>query len=99
MTREQIYEYVSTIDSADLDAIKMMVAARENELYDIRWWTHETIDDYLYKVHYQDGHTHISCKGADSYREYIRNEDAVWIERYTKDLFPTYEFLMRKEQA
>ena len=29
----------------------------------------------------------------------MRNDDAVWIERYTKDLFPTYEFLMRKEQA
>lgn len=99
MTREQINQYVSTMDSAELDAIKMMVAARENELYDIRWWTHEKIDDFIYKVHYQDGHTHITCKGADSYREYMRSEDAVWIERYTKDLFPTYEFLMRKETA
>ena len=99
MTREQIFQYVSTMDSADLDAIKMMVAARENELYDIRWWTHEKIDEYLYKVHYQDGHTHITCKGKDSYEEYMRNDDAIWIERYTKDLFPTYELLMRKEQA
>lgn len=99
MTREQIYEYVSTMDSAELDAIKMMVAARENELYDIRWWTHEKIDDYLYIVHYRDGRKHLTCKGADSYREYMRSDDAVWIERYTKDLFPEYEFLMRKEQA
>lgn len=99
MTREQINQYISTIDSADLDAIKMMVAARENELYDIRWWTHEKIDDYLYIVHYRDGRKHLSCKGADSYQEYIRNDDATWIERKTKDLFPTYETLMRKETA
>lgn len=99
MTREQIFQYVSTMDSADLDAIKMMVAARENELYDIRWWTHEKIDEYLYIVHYRDGRKHLSCKGADSYQEYIRNDDAIWIERKTKDLFPTYETLMRKEQA
>ena len=81
MNQEQIFEYISKVNITDLDAIKMMVAARENELYDIRWWTHEKIDDYIYKVHYQDGHTHITCKGADSYREYMKNDDAIWIER------------------
>ena len=99
MNQEQILEYISNVNITDLDAIKKMIEEREAEMYEEAWWTHETIDDYLYKVHYQDGHTHITCKGADSYREYIRNDDAVWIERYTKDLFPTYEFLMRKEQA
>ena len=99
MNQEQILEYISNVNIADLDAIKKMIEDREEEMYEEAWWTHETIDDYLYKVHYQDGHTHITCKGADSYREYIKSDDAVWIERYTKDLFPTYEFLMRKEQA
>ena len=99
MLQEQIHDAIRSMTSADLEAIKKMIAQEEKDRYDEMWWIHDRIDDYLYKVHYRDGHIHITCKGADSYKEYMMNDDAMWIERYTKDLFPTYEFLMRKEQA
>lgn len=99
MTKEQISDYIKSLNVADLDIIKSMVLEREDELYEERWYTHDRIDDYLYIVHYKDGHTHLTCKGKDSYEEYINSDDAVWIERKTKDLFPTFEFLERKYDA
>lgn len=77
MTKEQISDYIKSLNVADLDIIKSMVLEREDELYEERWYTHDRIDDYLYIVHYKDGHTHLTCKGKDSYEEYINNDDAV----------------------
>lgn len=99
MSQEQICNTIHTMSHEDLDAVKKMIAAEEKSRYDDMWWTHDRIDDYLYIVHYRDGSTHLSCKGKDSYEEYMKEDDALWIERKTKNLFPVKEFLMRKETA
>ena len=87
MLQEQIQDTIRSMSTADLEAIKSMIA------------THDRIDDYLYKIHYADGNTYVMCKGKQAYERYLKEEDATWIERYTKNLFPTYEFLERKEIA
>ena len=90
---------IRSMNTADLEAIKKMIAQEEKNRYDEMWWTHDKIDDYLYKIHYIDGHTYVVCKGKQAYEMYTKDKDAMWLERYTKNLFPTYEFLTRKELA
>lgn len=99
MLQEQIHDAIRSMSTADLEAIKSMIAKEERNRYDEMWWTHDRIDDYLYKIHYADGNTYVMCKGKQAYERYLKEEDATWIERYTKNLFPTYEFLERKERA
>ena len=96
---EQFADVIRSMSTADLEAIKSMIAKEERNRYDEMWWTHDRIDDYLYKIHYADGHTYVICKVKQAYDRYLKEEDDTWIERYTKNLFPTYEFLERKERA
>ena len=95
---EQFADVIRSMSTADLEAIKSMIAKEERNRYDEMWWVHDKIDDYLYKVHFADGHTYVVCKGQQAYEIYEKDDSATWVERYTKNLFPTFEFLMRKEQ-
>lgn len=90
-------EQISAMSLKEIEALKLLIEEREEELYDEAWYRHTRLDDYIYKVHYANGEYCRYCKGADAYEEYLNH--GTWIERYTKDLFPTYEFLMRKEPA
>ena len=96
---EQIIETLSNLSMADFVAIKQLIAQEEKTRYNEMWWTHDAIDSYIYKVHLANGDYRLFCKGKQAYDFYEKDIEAVWIERYTKDLFPTYEFLERKAQA
>lgn len=98
MTQEQFFDYLANISAADLDAVKKIIADREEALYEERWWTHDKIDDYLYYVYYEDGTSWMHCIAKYVYDEYMRNDRAVMLKRKTKDLFPTWETLLEKER-
>ena len=98
MTQEQI-DFFATIDPATMDAVKQLLAKREKELYNERWWSHGKTDNYIYIVNYANGDYHMDYLGERSYQRYLKDDDAVSIGRRTKDLFPIYEELMRKERA
>lgn len=83
----------------DLALIKLMIAEQENNLKDDNWKKHTWIDDYYYIIHYEDGKVHYDYIGSRAYDKYINDDRAEWIERKDKTLFPTYEFLERKEFA
>lgn len=99
MVQELVCDMLRHMSITDFEQYKKAVAKVEKERYDEMWWTHEKNDDYIYRVHYIDKHTHLLIKGKDAYKEYMSNRDAIMVERYTKDLFPTYTTLMRKETA
>ena len=98
MTQEQI-NFISTLDATTLDAVKKLLVKREMELYNERWWTHDGIDNYIYVITYVDGRKFHDYQGKRTYKKYLNDADAIAIGRETKDLFPEYEELMRKETA
>ena len=59
---------------------------------------HDTIDEYLYVWSRTDGTTGVDCIGERAYRRFMDDPLAYEIGRETKDLFPTYETLLVKEQ-
>lgn len=96
MLQELVIDMLRRMPLADFDVYLKAVAKVEKERYREMWYTHDNVDDYIYIVHYSDGHTHMTCKGKESYTEYMASDDAVMLERKTKDLFPTYQTLLQK---
>ena len=74
------------------EQIEVEYEKKENFMY------HDTIDNYLYLVYYLDGTSNLFAIGADAYERYIKREDAIRVERKTKNLFPTYETILRKNE-
>lgn len=99
MTNKQIHAAISQMSMADLTAIKEMIREQEDALYDESWQTHDKHDEYIYIVHFTDGSYFYDYLGKRAYELYKTDKYATWIERKTKDLKPTYEFLERKEIA
>ena len=81
-----------------LEELVRLIEEEKKRRYDLKdsFFYHDRIDEYLYIVHYKNGSSHLDCIGSRSYKEYINNPDALWIERKTKDLFPSFELLMEK---
>lgn len=99
MVQELVCDYLRHMSLADFTLYKDAVEKVEKERYKEMWWTHERMDEYLYIIHYADGHTHLVCKGKEAYNIYEKDSDAIMVEGKTKDLFPTYKVLIRKEVA
>ena len=102
MTQAQIYSFrqnISAYSGTDLTDLKKMIDEKIQEDYNRKenFMLHDRTDDYIYIVHYDDGSYHFWCKGADAYERYINDPEAVRISRKTKDLFPVYEDLIRKD--
>lgn len=93
-----LQEQIHNLSTADLEAIKEMIAQEEKNRYDEMWWTHDRIDNYLYYVYYDDGTQWMHCIAKKVYDEYIKNEKAICIKRKTKNLFPTWETMIAKER-
>lgn len=74
------------------------IIEKEYEHYDDKecFMLHEEIDNFFYYVYYKDGSRHMEYIGRKAYLKYVENDDAVKIERKTKDLFPTFELLAEK---
>lgn len=99
MTNIEFAEYLTTLSSKELEMVKKLIEQRENVDYDKNWKVHERKDDYLYIIHYTNGDVYYHHIAQVAYKKYLNEDDAEWIERKTKDLFPTYEFLERKNKA
>lgn len=99
MTKADISNYINSVSTADLAAIKEMILDREITDYDKNWKSHEKKDDYLYIIHYTDGSYYYDHIGASAYKKYLSDPKAEWLERKTKDLFAKKEFLERKTLA
>lgn len=101
MTNTEVLSFAQQfqkLTSKDLISLKEQIDKQLEEIYDRteNFYLHEEKDDYIYIVHYLDGHTHIDYIGAKSYEEYMSHADAIKLERKTKNLFPKYETLMEK---
>ena len=94
-----ITELLCTMNAQQLLNLKSMIDDQIEAAYDLpeNFYLHETLDDYLYIVKYDDGSSHLYIKGAQAYREYKANRCAVGIIRKTKDLFPVFELMLVKE--
>ena len=96
---------IESMTLADLQAVKKMIEEQEEKHYDENWKEHAEIDDYLYIIHYNDKkeytgkNVYYDYIAKRCYEKFLNDDNAVWFERKTKDLFPTYEFLERKERA
>lgn len=104
MTKRQIRRFaddISTLSGTELIALRKMLNDRINEVADDdeNFMLHDYIDSYFYYVYYVDGSYHMTAKGKEAYEEFERNRDAVKIMSKTKNLFPTWKELMRKETA
>lgn len=99
MTELNIADYLKSLSIADLESVKKLIEQREQDDYDANWKSHKRKDDYFYIIHYKDGTYFCHHIGYDAYQKYLNDDKAEWIERKTKDLFPTYEFLERKQTA
>lgn len=99
MNIDALRSQISQMNYTDLEALKKLIAEKEEEDYDLTWWTHDHIDDYLYYVFYEDGSKWCHYLGKTAYEEYVRNDRAVCMKRKTKDLFPTWEDLLERTKA
>lgn len=92
-------ELINSMNTQELLKMKALIEDRINQNYHLpqNFYLHDNFDDYLYNVMYRDGTKHLCAKGADAYREMMKNDRAIGITRYTKDLFPTHELVMIKE--
>ena len=103
MTNKQIEVFRSRLakySGADLQIIQNLLIEQleleyekpENFMY------HTTTDNYLYLVYYQDGTSNLFCIGADAYERYMKRSDAIRVERKTKNLFPSYEVILKRHE-
>ena len=98
----QVMTYVNRFNSLtalELDQLKKLIDGRIAETYDWKenFMTHNEIDNYLYVVYLEDGQYHYYHKGADAYQRYLE-DDAIMVDRKTKDLFPKFETIFVKEK-
>lgn len=102
MTQEQIKAFklgIAQFQGTDLNELRELIETKIQEEYDRaeNFMLHDSLDDYIYIVYYFDDSYHSYCRGADAYNEYMKNDFAIKIGRKTKDLFPVYEMLLKKE--
>lgn len=102
MTKEQtnaFYRSIQFLDGHDLIALKEMIDEQIEYSRHLKenFYLNDSTDDYIYIVRYNDNSYHYVFKGAEAYNEYIDHNDAIRIERKTKDLFPIFELLMEKK--
>lgn len=102
MTNRQIQRFCEKIDSMsglELLNLRQILNDKIDEVsaLDENFMLHDYVDSYFYYVHYEDGSSHLHVKGKDAYDTFMRSETAVKIVRKTKNLFPTFEEIMRKE--
>ena len=103
MTNKQMEVFRSRIakySGKDLQIIQKILDEQLEKEYEKpeNFMFHTTVDDYLYVVYYQDGTSNLFCIGADAYERYMKRSDAIRVERKTKNLFPSYEVILKKHE-
>ena len=103
MTNKQMEVFRSRIakySGKDLQIIQKILDEQLEKEYEKpeNFMFHTTVDDYLYVVYYQDGTSNLFCIGADAYERYMKRSDAIRVERKTKNLFPSYEVILKRHE-
>ena len=95
---EQLFrDYIADLSGLELEHLKQIIDEQIQIDYEKKdnFMLHDTLDDYLYVVYFENGTYHSFCKGKDAY-ERDKEDDAVKVVRKSKDLFPTIEILLEK---
>ena len=93
-------EYLNGMNTDQLLALKSAIEEKIEENYNLKenFFLHDRIDDYIYICVYDDGKIYYDFLGSRAYTRYLKDDHVVAIRRKTKDLFPTYEDLLKKDK-
>ena len=96
---ESALELLDKLNGFELKRVKELFEQKYAEVAqkDSNYQVHDFVDDYLYIVYYPNGEHHLTLKGADAYARYLK--EGIRLDRKTKDLFPTYETLLQREEV
>ena len=96
---ESALELLDKLNGFELKRVKELFEQKYEEVAqkDSNYQVHDFVDDYLYIVYYPNGEHHYTLKGADAYDRYLK--EGIRLDRKTKDLFPTYETLLQREEV
>ena len=102
MTSEQINAFRLALKSLTAEELTLLRDQVDEQIEDLYWcdenfWMRESIDSYIYITRYEDGSYYYDYLGQTAYERYISDDRAVQLDYKTKDLFPTFGTLMRKE--
>ena len=91
---------LNKMSGAELMQLKELINKEMQNQYDNidNFMYHDTVDEYLYVFFRIDGTRCIECIGERAYKRFMDDPLAYEIGRETKNLFPTYETLIVKEQ-
>ena len=102
MTSEQINAFRLALKSLTAEELTVLRDQVDDEIQEIYWadenfWMREKTDSFIYITRYDDGSYHYDYIGKSAYERYLNDSNAIQLDYKTKDLFPTYGTLMRKE--
>lgn len=83
-------DYIEKIQALINENIERNYELKDNFRY------HDELDGYFYIVRFGNGEYNLYCKGKEAYERYSRDENAIRVERKTKNLYPTYETLIQR---
>ena len=91
---------LNKMSGAELMQLKELIDKEMQNQYDNidNFMYHDSVDEYLYVWSRTDGTTGVDCIGERAYKRFMNDPLAYEIGRQTKNLFPTYETLIVKEQ-
>lgn len=97
--KELLKSLLKQMNGFELEEIRKEVDSEIETQYfkDENFWMRSTTDDYIYINIYSDGSYHYDYIGARAYKNYIKDNNCVQIDYKTKDLFPKFGTLARKE--
>ena len=102
MTKEFLNEFRSLLKNMSANELTELRDQVDDEIQEIYWadenfWMREKTDSFIYITRYDDGSYHYDYIGKNAYERYLNDTNAIQLDYKTKDLFPTYGTLMRKD--
>lgn len=102
MTKDFLNEFRSLLKNMSANELAELRDQVDDEIQEIYWadenfWMREKTDSFIYITRYDDGSYYYDYIGKNAYERYLNDTNAIQLDYKTKDLFPTYGTLMRKE--
>lgn len=96
---EKALELLDELGCFELKRVKELFDEKFDEVCqkDANYPMHDFIDNFIYIIYYPDGEHKYCFNGAEAYDRYMK--EGVRLDRKTKDLFPTYETLLQREEV
>lgn len=99
---EKIEELICYIKHGEfVEKIKDLLEENIRENYHLKdnFKFHDCLDSYFYITRLNNGDYYLDTTGKKGYERFLNEPNAIQLERKTKNLFPTYEILLKKEVA